>query len=63
MGFDFDGYNPNIKKLELVIEDVAKANSLIGKRITLKGTLFGAENGHHHTSVLMQVGRIIENKN
>ncbi len=33
-------------------------NGYVGKRVTLKGKLFGAQTGHHHTPVLLDVTTI-----
>ncbi|ACF42686.1 DUF4431 domain-containing protein [Pelodictyon phaeoclathratiforme] len=47
--------------LHLVLKkpDMAKFKSLKGKPVKLNGTLFHSDNGHHFTSVLLDVGSII----
>ncbi len=34
-----------------------------GKKVTVQGKLFHAETGHHHTAVLIEIGRIAEFNN
>ncbi len=35
-----------------------RVRSLIGKRVRVSGTLFGAHNGHHRTPVILEVSSI-----
>lgn len=46
----------NIKEMGLVLE--IEHETLIGKLVMVKGTLFHAFTGHHHTDVLMNVQSI-----
>ena len=46
----------NVPELQLVLEGTHR--KLIGKRVLVKGTLFPADNGHHHTAVLLDVESI-----
>ena len=49
-----------VKQITLVVLDF-KANPvapLRGKRVTIEGTLFHANTGHHHTRVLIEVASI-----
>ena len=48
----------NIRRIQLVLTIPYKG--LIGKRVLVKGTLFHAFTGHHHTDVLMDVSFIKE---
>lgn len=50
--------NPRIDyvaEVQLVItgDDYVKHAALLGNRVTVSGTLFGAHTGHHHTPVLL----------
>ena len=50
----------DIKRITLVVYDF-KAHPLqplIGRRVEVRGTLFHAHTGHHHTRVLIQVTSI-----
>ena len=46
-----------IKEIQLVT-DAAKARSLVGKRVSASGTLFGPHSRHHRTPVLLRVSRL-----
>jgi len=46
----------NVRILQLVLPKSHK--ELIGKKVIVKGTLFHAHTGHHHTDVLMDVQSI-----
>ena len=46
----------NVRKMELVLSIPHK--NMIGKTVIVKGTLFHAFTGHHHTDVLMDVKSI-----
>lgn len=50
----------NIKQVQLVLEPemYQRYKNMVGKRVLASGTLFGAENGHHHTPVLLTVSSI-----
>jgi hypothetical protein len=47
----------NISDVQLVLESTLydKYRTLLGKRVTVKGTLFHSITGHHHTKVLVTV--------
>ncbi len=47
----------NVKKLQLVLPE--SASELIGRQVIVKGTLFHAHTGHHHTDVLLEVETIV----
>lgn len=54
-----DGYNAainNVMQLQLVNQQ--SLDSYLGKNVTVTGTLFGAQTGHHHTDVLLDVKSI-----
>ena len=46
----------DVREMELVL--LGSHKDLIGKRVVLRGTLFHANTGHHHTDVLMDVQSI-----
>lgn len=46
----------NVRELQLVLPKPHR--ELIGKKVIVKGTLFHAHTGHHHTDVLMDVQSI-----
>jgi hypothetical protein len=51
----------NVSKLQLVFkgtEDYRRYRSFVGKRVTVNGTLFSAQTGHHYTRVLLTVTNI-----
>lgn len=52
----------NVSDLQLVFagaqKDYARYRPLLGRRVTIKGSLFRAQTGHHHTNVLLTVSRI-----
>ena len=50
---EFNTAKTNIKEIQLVTNEDFKHH--INKKITLSGTLFGAQTGHHHTDVLLQL--------
>jgi hypothetical protein len=56
-GFDRQSVK-NIRRIQLVITMPYK--EFIGKKVLVKGTLFHAFTGHHHTKVLMEVQSIEE---
>jgi hypothetical protein len=47
----------NVTQLQMVmdIDMYKKYRELLYKTVTVKGTLFGAQTGHHHTDVLITV--------
>ena len=47
----------NVDKLQLVLSKTA--TELVGKKVKIKGTLFHAHTGHHHTDVLLEVETIV----
>jgi hypothetical protein len=54
---DVDVAKSGIRRIQLVLDEdgYARLRPLLGKRLTLRGTLFGAITGHHHTPVLLSV--------
>lgn len=51
-----DGYNGainNVMQLQLVNQQ--SLDAYLNKNVTVTGTLFGAQTGHHHTDVLLDV--------
>lgn len=53
----------NIKSMQLIISDYKKYRPLLGKKVTVKGTLMHAITGHHHTNVLLEVESMITTSN
>jgi hypothetical protein len=54
-----DGYNGainNVMQLQLVNQQ--SLDAYLNKHVTVTGTLFGAQTGHHHTDVLLDVKSI-----
>jgi hypothetical protein len=54
-----DGYNAainNVMQLQLVNQQ--SLDAYLHKHVTITGTLFGAQTGHHHTDVLLDVKSI-----
>lgn len=54
-----DGYNAainNVMQLQLVNQQ--SLDAYLNKNVTVTGTLFGAQTGHHHTDVLLDVKSI-----
>jgi hypothetical protein len=51
-----DSVVEDVRELQLVLRKPRK--DLIGKKVIVKGTLFHAHTGHHHTEVLMDVQSI-----
>jgi len=55
---DVDVAKAGIRRIQLVLRDQADFDRLrpfLGKTVALRGTLFGAITGHHHTPVLLSV--------
>lgn len=48
----------NQTEVTLVPPRGVKLKTLAGKQVTVEGTLFHADNGHHNTTILMMVKRI-----
>jgi len=61
---DLNPAHQNIRSVQLVLTQEAykKYKGLIGKRVIATGTLFGEHTGHHHTPVLLIVGRMEQKK-
>lgn len=54
-----DGYNAainNVMQLQLVNQQ--SLDAYLNKNVTVTGTLFGAQTGHHHTDILLDVKSI-----
>ncbi len=47
----------DVRRVQLVLdaEGYARLRPFLGKRVTLRGTLFGAITGHHHAAILLDV--------
>jgi len=54
---DLNPMQENVRRVQLVLDPSVykQYGNLVGKRITVTGTLFGAHTGHHHTPVLVTV--------
>jgi hypothetical protein len=55
---DVDIAKTGLRRIQLVLDgqkDYDRLRPFLGKRVTLRGTLFGAITGHHHTPVLLSV--------
>jgi hypothetical protein len=54
---DVDVPKANIRRIQLVLDQAGydALRPFLGKQVTLRGTLFGAITGHHHTPVLLNV--------
>lgn len=59
-GMPDDMPEKGVSKVQLVLtgEQYARYKSLLGRQVVVKGKLFHAVSGHHHTSVLMEVTEI-----
>ncbi len=54
-------FNESVNDVGVIqLASTIKLNAYIGKHVTLKGKLFGAQTGHHHTPVLLDVINIEE---
>lgn len=54
-----DGYNAAINQvMQLQLVNQQSLDSYLNKNVTVTGTLFGAQTGHHHTDVLLDVQTI-----
>jgi hypothetical protein len=59
MGYDVP--QADIREMQLVVHKDADWNTVrrrMGKRVTVRGTLFGAHIGHHRTKVLIDVAEL-----
>lgn len=52
-----NGSQDGLRDLQLVFTDGAPA-ALVGAKVTVTGTLFSAQTGHHHTKVLLTVASV-----
>lgn len=54
---DVDRPLENVRRVQLVLDSAgyARLRPFLGKRVTLRGTLFGASTGHHHAPLLLDV--------
>jgi len=54
---DVDVAKTDVRRIQLVLDqpDYDRLRPFLGKNVTLRGTLFGAITGHHHTPVLLSV--------
>ena len=61
-GDDVNAAKSGIRRIQLVLDEqgYARLRPLLGKRITLRGTLFGAITGHHHTPILLTVSKPVQ---
>ncbi len=50
---EFNAQKNNITKMQLVT--AIKLDNFVGKKVTVKGQMFGAHTGHHHTDVLLKL--------
>ena len=64
-GDSFNETEANVREIQLVIyrdKDFGVVKSLIGRAVSVTGTLFHAHTGHHHLDVLMDVREFHETK-
>ena len=56
-GDDVDVAKTGIRRIQLVVDQHGydRLRPYLGKKVTLRGTVFGAITGHHHTPVLLSV--------
>lgn len=54
---DIDRAKTGIRRIQLALDrpGYVRLRPFLGKKVTLRGTLFGAITGHHHTPVLLSV--------
>jgi hypothetical protein len=54
---DADRPLESVRRVQLVLDSAgyARLRPVLGKRVTLRGTLFGAITAHHHAPVLLDV--------
>jgi hypothetical protein len=47
----------NVRRVQLVLDadGVRRLRPRLGRRVTLRGTVFSAESGHHHAPILLRV--------
>jgi hypothetical protein len=48
----------NVSRIQLIMPDNIDASGYKNKTVRLTGTFFGAQTGHHHTDVLMDVQKV-----
>jgi len=56
-----DEQRNGVSRVQLVFEDgkqYAKYRYLVGRRVRVRGTLFGSHTGHHHAPILLHVGKL-----
>ena len=48
-----------VRRVQLVLDSAgyAQLRPYLGQRVTLQGTLFAAQTGHHHTPILLMVSK------
>jgi len=58
---DGDVATKGVRRIQLVLdpEGYARLKPFLTRRVTLRGTLFGAMTGHHHTPILLSVSKPI----
>ncbi len=56
---DTDDFN-GVKEMQLVFMKIDKKlfRKMVGRKVKVTGSLFQAENGHHHTDVLIEVDKL-----
>lgn len=56
---DVDIAKSGIRRIQLVLDQAGydRLRPFLGKNVSLRGTLFGAITGHHHTPILLSVAR------
>ncbi|MES2133408.1 MAG: DUF4431 domain-containing protein, partial [Bacteroidota bacterium] len=51
-----DGYNAAINNIiEIQLVHQKPLDQYLNKQVTVSGTLFGAQTGHHHTDILLDL--------
>ena len=61
---DTDPPLTGVRRVQLVLDAAgyARLRPFLGRRVTLRGTLFAAINGHHHAPILLDVLKPVEVK-
>ena len=51
-----------VRRVQLVLDSAgyARLRPYLGKRLTLRGTLFASQTGHHHTPILLDVAKPVK---
>ena len=59
---EYDRPLERVRRVQLVLNSAgyARLRPYLGKRVTLRGTLFGASTGHHHAPILLDVAKPVE---